>query len=281
MNIRDAIINSMKELNNSTTPKLDIELILCKVLGVDRIYIHINLDKNLTRDEEERFRYFLNQRKEGRPIAYILGNKEFMGLDFFVKEGVLIPRSDTEILVQEVINLSKNIKNPLIIDIGTGSGAISVSLAKFIKCSKVYSLDISDIALEVGKINAKNNGVEDSIVFLKSDLFSAVENLNLQSDIVVSNPPYIRKREIYTLDRDVKDYEPLLALDGGEDGLDFYRRITRESLKFLKKNGILAYEVGYDQADDVKKIMLDNGFDSIKIVKDLSGIQRVVIGFKI
>jgi release factor glutamine methyltransferase len=273
------MMNSIKELSSSATPKLDVELILCKVLDVDRLYLHINLDEDITKEQETEFYCLLNQRKEGRPIAYILGHREFMGLDFFVKEGVLIPRPDTEILIEEVINLSKSIKSPLIVDIGTGSGAISVSLAKYIKDAKVYSLDISDTALEVGKINAKNNNVEDRITFLKSDLFSSVENLNSKFDIVVSNPPYIKKDDIYNLDKDVKDYEPILALDGGEDGLNFYRRITKDSLMFLKENGVLAYEVGHDQAEDVKEIMIENNFKNIKIVRDLAGIQRVVIGF--
>ncbi|SHJ85534.1 peptide chain release factor N(5)-glutamine methyltransferase [Tepidibacter formicigenes] len=279
MNIRQIMMNSIKELSSSATPKLDVELILCKVLDVDRLYLHINLDEDITKEQETEFYCLLNQRKEGRPIAYILGHREFMGLDFFVKEGVLIPRPDTEILIEEVINLSKSIKSPLIVDIGTGSGAISVSLAKYIKDAKVYSLDISDTALEVGKINAKNNNVEDRITFLKSDLFSSVENLNSKFDIVVSNPPYIKKDDIYNLDKDVKDYEPILALDGGEDGLNFYRRITKDSLMFLKENGVLAYEVGHDQAEDVKEIMIENNFKNIKIVRDLAGIQRVVIGF--
>lgn len=281
LTIRKIIEKSIKELENNQTSRLDIELILCKVLNVNRVHIHINIDNNLNENEISEFNKFLNERKNGRPMAYILGYREFMGMDFLVKEGVLVPRPDTEILVEEVIDICKNINNPSIVDIGTGSGAISVSLAKYIKDSNIYSLDISDIPLEVGKINAENNGVDSKITFLKSDLFSALENTDIRFDVVVSNPPYIRKKDIDYLDTDVKDYEPILALDGGEDGLLFYRKISKDSLKFLKNNGILAFEVGHDQADDVKNIMIQNNFKNIKIIKDLADIDRVVIGFKI
>src|SRR5699024_11545607 len=139
-----------------------------------------------------------------------------------------------------------------ILDIGTGSGAITVSLAKYIENSKVMSFDISDIPLEVGKINAINNKVDNKIEFIKSDLFSAIQDEQKQFDVIVSNPPYIPKKDIETLHTQVKDYEPYNALEGGEDGLDFYRNITKESVKYLKQDGILAYEVGHDQAEDVR-----------------------------
>jgi release factor glutamine methyltransferase len=271
----------IRELSNSTTAKLDVELSICKVLDVTRLYIHLNLDEEISKKDENRIEALLKQRRKGRPMAYIIGNKEFMGLNFFVKEGVLIPRPDTEVLVEDVIEQAKKIDNPLIVDIGTGSGAISVSLAKYVKDSKVYSLDISYDALEVGRINAKNNEVEDKITFLESNVFSAIEDKNIKFDIIVSNPPYIRRSDISCLDVDVKDYEPSLALDGGADGLDFYRKITEDSIKFIKDKGILGYEVGYDQAEDVKNIMIKNGYENIRILEDLASIQRVVIGTKI
>ncbi|CAH2215021.1 peptide chain release factor N(5)-glutamine methyltransferase [Tepidibacter aestuarii] len=281
MTIRQMMKKWVRELSNSTTAKLDVELAMCKVLDVTRLYIHLNLDEEISKKNENRIEALLKQRRKGRPMAYIIGKKEFMGLDFFVKEGVLIPRPDTEVLVEDIIEQAKKIDNPLIVDIGTGSGAISVSLAKYINGSKVYSLDISDDALEVGSINAKNNEVEDKITFLKSNVFSALENEDVKFDIIVSNPPYIRRADISGLEVDVKDYEPSLALDGGEDGLDFYRNITQDSIKFIKDNGILGYEVGYDQAEDVKKIMIQNGYGDIRILEDLASIERVVIGTKI
>ena len=266
MTIRDIIIKYSQELEKiSDTPRLDVELFLQKALGgVDRIYIHLNLNKELTTEQYDEFIKYINDRINGRPVAYIVGNREFMGLDFFVKEGVLIPRPDTETLVEEIIELCKNKSEEInILDIGTGSGAITVSLAKYIENSKVMSFDISDIPLEVGKINAINNEAEK------------------QFDVIVSNPPYIPKKDIETLHTQVKDYEPYNALEGGEDGLDFYRQITKESINYLKQGGILAYEVGHDQAEDVSEIMKSYGYTKIYKKKDIQGIDRVVIGFKL
>ena len=270
----------IKEILQMNIDRLDVELILSEVLKVDRIYLHLNLDRELTLEEEEKCTALINERKSGRPMAYILGTKEFMGLDFFVKEGVLIPRPDTEILVEEIINEYKTCQNLKIADIGTGSGAISISLAKYLNGPNVFSLDISDIPLEVGKINAKSNGVLENITFLKSDVLSAVEDMKEEFDIIVSNPPYIRKKDIDTLDVDVKDFEPHLALDGGVDGLDFYRRISKTAAPLLKAGGMLAFEVGYDQAIEVGQL-LEEDYREIRIIKDLSGIDRVVIGYKI
>ena len=273
----------MEKLSSiSDTPKLDTEILLQKALGdVDRLYIQLNLDKKLSNEELKCFNEMINDRLNGRPIAYIVKNREFMALDFYVEEGVLIPRPDTEPLVEEVIELSKGMKDVTIVDIGTGSGAISVSLAKYIKNSYVYSLDISDKALSIGKKNAVNNEVDDKIEFIKSDVFTGIKDRNLKLDIIVSNPPYIKKEDIKTLHTQVKDYEPYIALEGGEDGLDFYRTITEESLKYLKSNGILAFEVGHDQANDVCTIMKNHGYKKIYTKKDLQGIDRVVIGFKL
>ncbi|CEP82493.1 peptide chain release factor N(5)-glutamine methyltransferase [Paraclostridium sordellii] len=283
MTIREILIKYMEKLSSiSDTPKLDTEILLQKALGdVDRLYIQLNLDKKLSDEELKCFNEMINDRLNGRPIAYIVKNREFMALDFYVEEGVLIPRPDTEPLVEEVIELSKGMKDVTIVDIGTGSGAISVSLAKYIKNSYVYSLDISDKALSIGKKNAVNNEVDDKIEFIKSDVFTGIKDRNLKLDIIVSNPPYIKKEDIKTLHTQVKDYEPYIALEGGEDGLDFYRTITEKSLKYLKSNGILAFEVGHDQANDVCTIMKNRGYKKIYTKKDLQGIDRVVIGFKL
>lgn len=280
MTIKEIIIEYSKKLENITdTPRLEVELLLKKALGdVDSMYIRLNLDKNLSEIEEKYFLEMIEDRLNERPIAYIIGNREFMGLDFFVKEGALIPRPDTEILVEEIINTNKE-KNELnILDIGTGSGAITVSLAKYLDKSKVMSVDISDIALEIATKNAISNNVQDRVKFIKSDVFSNVEK-DCCFDIIVSNPPYIPRKVIEGLDKQVKDFEPYNALEGGEDGLDFYRKITDESRSYLKKGGMLAYEVGHDQAQDVKDIMKQNGFESIYTKEDLQGFKRVVIGF--
>ena len=283
MTIRELFNTYMEELSHiSDTPKLDIEILLSKALGdVDRLYIHLNLHKELTKEQLDSFNKMIQDRLKGRPIAYIVNNREFMGLDFYVEEGVLIPRPDTEPLVEEVIELVKGKENLKIVDIGTGSGAITVSLAKYIKDCQVYSLDISDKALSIGLKNAISNEVEDKINFIKSNIFSGIEDRGLKLDVIVSNPPYIRRADIETLHTQVKDYEPYIALEGGEDGLNFYRDITRESVKYLKDKGILAFEVGHDQAEDVSEILKHNGYTNIYTKKDLQGIDRVVIGFKL
>lgn len=282
MTIRDIIIKYSQEIASiSDTPRLDVELLLQKCLGdVDRIYIHMNLDKKLSDKQKEHFLSMIKDRLNGRPIAYIVGHREFMGLDFYVKEGVLIPRPDTETLVEEIIEICKD-KYVNILDIGTGSGAITVSLAKYLPKSKLTSFDISDIPLEVGKINAINNGVDNKIEFIKSDLFSAIKEKDIKFDVIVSNPPYIRKADMNTLHTQVKDYEPYNALEGGIDGLDFYKNITEQSHLYINKGGVLAYEVGHDQAQDVAMIMQNNGYTNIYTKKDIQGIDRVVIGFKL
>lgn len=278
MTIKDIIVKYSKELEEiSPTPRLDVETLLQKVLGVDRLYILLNLERVLSEDEEQLFNKFINERLNNRPIAYIVGNREFMGLDFFVKEGVLIPRPDTEVLVEEVIELAKKKGAKNILDIGTGSGAITVSLAKYLENVKVTSVDISDIALEIGKRNAISNEVDDRINFVKSDLFTNIDK-ETKFDIIVSNPPYIKREVIDTLDKQVKDYEPYNALEGGVDGLDFYRAITKQAKEYLKKGGILAYEVGHDQSKDVSKLMEMDGYTNIYTLKDLQQIDRVVIG---
>ena len=283
MTIKDIIINYSQKLEHiSDTPRLDVEILLEKALGdVDSLYIRLNLNKEVTEEEFNLFNKLIEDRLKGRPIAYIVGNREFMGLDFYVQEGVLIPRPDTEALVEEVIEICDGKEGLNVLDIGTGSGAITVSLAKYLKNPKVKSFDISEIALEIGKKNAINNNVDDKIDFVKSDLFSAIKDMNIQFDVIVSNPPYIPKKEIETLHTQVKDYEPYNALEGGEDGLDFYRDITKQSINYLKQSGVLAYEVGHDQAQDVAKIMQDNGYTNIYTKKDLQGIDRVVIGYKL
>ena len=280
MTIKEILIQYSKELENiSDTPRLDVEMLLKKALGdVDSMYIRMYLDKQLTEEQEKYFLEMIKERLNERPIAYIIGNREFMGLDFFVQEGVLIPRPDTETLVEEIINICNNRTGLNILDIGTGSGAITISLAKYLDKSHVISADISDIALEIASKNAISNNVDERIDFIKSDVFSNVPKEE-KFDLIVSNPPYIRKADIDGLDRQVKDFEPYNALEGGEDGLDFYRKITKESKYFLKNKGILAYEVGHDQAQDVSQIMQENGFEGIYTKCDLQGFERVVIGF--
>ena len=197
MTIKEILIQYSKELENiSDTPRLDVEMLLKKALGdVDSMYIRMYLDKQLTEEQEKYFLEMIKERLNERPIAYIIGNREFMGLDFFVQEGVLIPRPDTETLVEEIINICNNRTGLNILDIGTGSGAITISLAKYLDKSHVISADISDIALEIASKNAISNNVDERIDFIKSDVFSNVPKEE-KFDLIVSNPPYIRKADI-------------------------------------------------------------------------------------
>jgi release factor glutamine methyltransferase len=262
---------------NSEVPRNEIELLVMSVCGLKKIDLILKSDEKISEDDLLKIKELIKKRVKGIPLQYLLGNQEFMGLNFVVTEDVLIPRQDTEILVEEIISRYKNESNLKVLDIGTGSGAISISLAKFLKKAQVFSIDISKEALTVAKLNAKKNKVSEQITFIESNLF---ENLTVEEsfDIIVSNPPYIPSKDILELQREVKDYEPMLALDGGEDGLDYYREITKKCVDHLKKDGLLAYEIGYNQGIDVFK-MLENDFYHIEIIKDLQKHDRVVLGY--
>ncbi|WP_243109399.1 peptide chain release factor N(5)-glutamine methyltransferase [Anaerophilus nitritogenes] len=280
VNIIDILKASVDKLekNNIQTPLLDAEVILCHLLKKDKVFIFTHRDYVLTDEEEKMFWKCIHKRIEGVPVQYIIKRQEFMGLDFYVEEGVLIPRPDTEILVETVIEWAKNRNTETIriLDLGTGSGAISISLCKYIKNSFVYALDLSHKALSIAKKNAVENKAD--ITFLQGDLFYPLKDLQEKLDIVVSNPPYIPKEDIKTLQIEVQKYEPILALDGGEDGLDYYRKIVDQASNFLKNEGLLALEVGHNQADEVVSLMKIKGcYENIKKIKDLAGIERVVI----
>ncbi|KAB3530335.1 peptide chain release factor N(5)-glutamine methyltransferase [Alkaliphilus pronyensis] len=283
--VEDILKSATEKLKSSQidTPRLDAEVILSSVLGVDRIQLHIYPEREISWEICRRYWGLVEKRIKLMPIQYIINRQEFMGLEFFVEEGVLIPRGDTEILVEEVINLNNiyyNNTDVKILDIGTGSGAITVSLAKLITNSFVISIDISPLALTIAKKNANSHGVQQRISFLEGNLLEPLLNKGLEETLcfIVSNPPYIPTKAVNELSAQVKDYEPELALNGGEDGLDFYRKIVNESPKYLKNNGWLLFEIGYDQGNAVSSLMLDKGFSEVKIVKDLAGLDRVVKG---
>ncbi len=231
----------------------------------------------------ERYLGLIDERSKGKPVQYIVNRQEFMGLELHVMEGVLIPRADTEIVVEKVVELAKGIEQPSIVDMCTGSGAIAVSLAKNLPNARLWAVDISDIALECCSANVKAFGLEGRVSVVKSDLFESIREVGLagNTDIIVSNPPYIESAAIHELGINVRDYEPHLALDGGRDGLVYYRRIVQESAELLKANGILAFEIGYDQGDKVKNIMEASGYyGGLKLEKDLAGLDRCVWGYR-
>lgn len=277
MTIKQAIERGVAKLKleNITTPKLKVRLLMQFVLEKPRQYLIIYDNETLTKNQEDKFFEGISKLSKGVPIEHITHNKEFMKLNFFVDENVLIPRQDTEVLVEEVIKIAQKIKARKILDLCTGSGAIAISLAKYLPNTEITALDISYKALEVAKLNAKTNKVENQITFIESNLF---ENLPKEKyDIIVSNPPYIKQDIIKELDKEVQK-EPHIALDGGKDGLDFYRKIIYSGYEYLKYGGYLCLEIGYDQKEEVMNLLDDNGQYINKIcIKDLYNNDRVII----
>lgn len=277
MTIKEALSKGtiMLKNNNVESPKLKARLLLQYVLKQTRQYIIVYDNKEI--NKKEQFEYFVNIEKltTGVPLQHITHSQEFMKMDFFVDENVLIPRPDTEILVEETIKISKKITNPKILDLCTGSGAISISIAKNVKDADIYAVDISEKALNIAKTNAKRLEVFDKIKFLKSDLFQNIEKTKF--DIIVTNPPYIKKEDITYLSKEVQK-EPLLALDGGVDGLDFYKKILNQSIDYLKFGSYICMEIGYDQKQDVLKIIQDiDKYVDTYSKKDLCGNDRIIV----
>ncbi len=240
------------------------------VLQISVSMLYLQGDKQLSQQENQQLQYILQQRRNGEPLAYILGERYFMGIPFFVQPGVLIPRQETELLCEEVICKIKQENLQKVLDICTGSGCIGVSIAKFTN-AKVCAADISPIAVAVAQKNANIHEVKIDII--QSDLF-----LNVQGkyDMITANPPYIDAQAYENLDRSVRDYEPALALQGGEDGLIFYRKIAEKASEYLNLRGYLVQEIGYDQADKVRNILLEAGFSNIQIKQDYAKLDRIV-----
>ena len=277
MTIKETMKKGMIDLkvNGVEEPKLKSRLLMQYILNEPRQYLIVHDDKILTLRQEVDYFKAIKKLINGIPIQHITHMQEFMKMNFFVNEDVLIPRSDTESLVEEVIKIAKKINAKNILDLCTGSGAIAISLAKYINDSKITAVDISDKALSVAKKNAKINEVENQIIFIESDLFKKVKKEKY--DIIVSNPPYIKKDIIKTLDKEVQK-EPRIALDGGYDGLDFYRRIIEQSDEYLKYNGYLCLEIGYDQKIDVIELIEnEEKYIDTYCKKDLYGNDRVII----
>ena len=279
--IGELLDKASKELKeeNIDTYILDAQLLLGNVLAKDKLYIITNRDKNVSLKDEKEYFELIEKRKNKMPIKYILGETEFMGLDFNVEEGVLIPRGDTEILVEEVLSIINEEDDLNVCDLCSGSGAIGISIANYRKKINVEEIDFYEVPEKVTKKNIIKHGLEGRVKFIKSDLLKEPINQGKKYDVIVSNPPYIKADEISNLMDDVKKYEPHTALDGGDDGLVFYKRIIEESKTTLNNEGVLAFEIGYDQGEEVSNLMKEAGFYNIKLVKDLAGLDRVVLGY--
>lgn len=299
MTLNDILKDAILKLENSKidNPKFDATEILLEILDVDMANFLLkketdleNLyDKRFIVDLVNKYNQLIEYRAEHFPLQYILGETYFMGLNFRVDENVLIPRYDTEILVEKVLT-DNNDKNKYVLDLCTGSGCIAISLAKLGDYKLIVGSDISHDAIEVASDNAnrliENNDTDmemrQKIYFLESDMFSEFDkiknNIGIEKfDIIVSNPPYVKTSVIKELDIEVSKYEPFIALDGDEDGLKFYRIISKEGKKYLSENGLIYVEIGIGQVDDVKKIFEKDGYNIREIVKDMSGIDRVIV----
>lgn len=280
MNINDLLIYGRQYLLNTNIENipLKIRLLLEHILNMNKFELVINHTKEIDDNKINEFKLGLEKIKNNIPIQYIINKQEFMKLNFYVDENVLIPQPDTEILVEEIIKYCKTHSNTTkikILDLCTGSGAIAISLAKYIDNCEIVASDISNKAIQIAKLNAEKNLVHKKITFIESDMFT---NINIHDfDIIVSNPPYIESSTIPTLSLEVQK-EPLLALDGGTDGLDFYRNIITNCHKFLKKDGKLFLEIGYNQKNKLFELINNSeNLHDVTCIKDLNNNDRVII----
>ena len=275
MKVKELLEYGRNNLTDKQEPNRLSKILLKNLLEVEDSYLVIHYEEEVSEKIQEKFKSDIQLLNSGKPIQYITNKTEFMKLNFYVDENVLIPQPDTEILVEEVFKICNNKNlNYNILDLCTGSGAIGISLAKYIQNSKVVLSDISNEALNIAKKNAAENNVVDKCLFLNSDMFKNIEE---KFDIIVSNPPYIKTDIISTLDKEVQN-EPVIALDGGKDGLEFYKIIADEAWKFLKSDGVIAVEIGFDQKNDVINLIEQTGkYKDIYSKKDLSGNDRIIV----
>lgn len=273
MTYQEAVKNGEKvlKLANISDAKVDAWMLFEMACKVDRNFYYLHMDEDITAEQQKEYEIALKKRAEHIPLQYITGEQEFMGLKFKVNSNVLIPRQDTEVLVEEAL---KRIQPGMrVLDMCTGSGCIAVSIAKNVPHIEMHAVDISKQALNVAKDNAKLNEV--SVEFERSDLFDHVTG---KYDVIVSNPPYIPTSEIPKLMPEVGSFEPVEALDGKEDGLYFYRKIIAECKDYLNPDGMIFFEIGYEQGADVSALLQEAGFSQVAVVKDLAHLDRVVFG---
>ena len=273
--IEDLIVYGTKELKkeNIEDAKLKAKILLAFLMNTSKEYLILNKEQILNNNIIKKYQQGINKIKSGMPLQHITHSQEFMGLSFYVDKNVLIPRFDTESLVIEILELIKNQENLNILDMCTGSGAIAISLDKKIKGCHIYAADISVKALNVAKINNQLNAT--NVEFIKSNMFKNISRKDF--DIIVSNPPYIETTNIQYLNQDVQQ-EPKIALDGGEDGLKFYRILAKQAYQYLKPNGLLVMEIGYNQKQSVTKILKSTEkYQEINCKKDFDGNDRIIL----
>jgi release factor glutamine methyltransferase len=278
MNIYDLLIKGIELLKQKRIQDSAIQarVLLCYILKIDSVNLIINYNLEVQKIDEDQFISYIYKLIDGKPLQYLTNKQEFMKLEFYVDENVLIPQPDTEILVESIIKYSEKIKSKMeVLDLCTGSGAIAVSIAKYVDGSNITASDISNKAIQIAKLNAEKNLVHKKIDFIESDMFNKVNNKKF--DIIVSNPPYIKTKVIKTLSPQVKE-EPIIALDGGRDGLEFYKIIAKKGIAYLNEKGKLFLEIGFDQKEEVVKILEETQYyDNIESIKDFAGNDRVII----
>ena len=280
MNIQSAILEGANILKNKSinSAKLDSEILLASVIEKDRKYLILNDDQNIKEKNLIHFQKLINKRSFREPIAYLTNKKHFWNYKFFVTKDTLIPRPDTELIVEQILKLTKSKTKMKILDIGVGSGCILLTILKERKNFYGVGVDISKKCLNISKINAKNLEVSSRVKFFKSD----VDKFDLgKYDLIVSNPPYIKKINLKYLEKDVVNFEPKLALDGGLDGLSEIRKVITKSSELIKKNGKFILEIGFDQKNKVINLLKDKGFYINSISKDLAKNDRCIVSTKI
>jgi len=280
MNIQAAIKKGYQILNNNNIKsyKLDCEILMSEVIQKDRNFIILNSNNNLSKETLYRYTKLIKQRSYGKPIAYLIGKKEFWKNEFTVGEGVLIPRPDTEIIVESVLKITKNKSHLNILDIGVGSGCLLLSILSEKKNFYGTGIDISKKCIDICNINIFKLGLANRAKVFKTN----IDNFQCgKYDLIVSNPPYIKKLDLQYLEKDVRDFEPSLALNGGLKGTSAIRKVVNKSSELIKKNGKLVLEIAFDQKEEVKKILKDKGFYINKILKDFAQNDRCVISTKI
>ena len=274
-----AIKNGCQQLkkNNISSALLDSELLLSKVIKKDRVYILLNLDKKLNQSDQDNFKDLIQKRSRGKPLAYLTGVKSFWNYDFIINEKVLIPRPDSEVIIEQVLDIYKMKNNLNFLEVGVGSGCIALSILKEKKGFLATGVDLSQDCIKICRNNANKLKVGNRIKLMKTD----VDNLIFRKyDLIISNPPYIKKFDLKKLDKEVKNFEPKLALDGGLEGLSVIKKIIKKSSELIKTNGKLFLEIGNDQREPVKKMLNENNFYINRIVKDLAKNDRCIISTK-
>ncbi|MBS3947364.1 MAG: peptide chain release factor N(5)-glutamine methyltransferase [Dethiobacter sp.] len=276
--IKEALQSASLQLREAETeaPRREALLLLAASLNRPLAYLYAHGDDLLSEEEVTFYQSWIDRRCCGEPYAYLCGEREFFGLPFYVTPACLIPRPETELLVEAAAQGLKDVSTPEILEVGTGSGAIAVTLAVLLPGARVTAVDVSASALAVAARNAARHRVGDRITFLQGDLYAPVAGKDFCFAAVVSNPPYIPSATLSALPRDVRDFEPRLALDGGPDGLHFYRRLTEELPTLFCKPTLLAFEVGQGQAEAVAYLCRGSGYEKVHVLEDLAGMQRVI-----